>query len=139
MKRLGFYLGCIVAAATLSAACGSSYTPTSPSVPGSGGGGGGSSANVTISIVGMNGGQSFSPDPATVAVGQTVAWVNNDSTTHRIVQDGGAFDTGNLIPGATSAPITITTANAMPYHCSIHPTMVGGINTSSSGGGGGGS
>ncbi len=131
-------VGAVVALASLYAlACSSSSSPTMPSVTGGGGGG---SAAVTISIVGMNGSQSFSPNPASVPVGQTVRWVNNDpsSTTHHIVQDGGAFDTGDLAPGASSAAITINTASALPYHCSIHPSMVGAINGSSSPGGGGG-
>ena len=53
------------------------------------------------------------------------------------MQDQGAFDTGNLAPGATSAPITISSASAMPYHCSIHPSMVGVINGTSAGSPGG--
>ncbi len=120
-----------VAFVLLSAACGKSSGVTTPTPVGGGGGG---SANVTISIVGMNGSQSFSPNPANVPQGQTVAFRNNDTTTHHIVQDQGAFDTGNLAPGATSAPITISSTNSMSYHCSIHPSMVGVINGSSSGG-----
>jgi plastocyanin len=117
-------------------ACGGSSGPSMPSPIVTGGGGGGV---VTISIVGMNGAQSFSPNPASVPVGQSVRWVNNDSVhTHRIVQDSGAFDTGNLAPGATSSAVTINTAAAMPYHCSIHPSMVGSINGTGSTGGGGG-
>ncbi len=115
-------------------ACGSNSTPTMPTTPGGGGGGGGG-ATVTISIVGMNGAQSFSPNPASVTAGQTVAWVNNDSVTHRVVQDGGAFDTGNLAPGTTSSAIALNSAGAMPYHCAIHPTMTGTINVTASSGG----
>ncbi len=125
----------VVLAAAYQVACGGSSlsnpSPTAPTPPGGGG------ANVTISIVGMQGAQSFSPNPATVAQGQTVAFRNNDSTTHHIVQDAGAFDTGNLAPGATSAAITINTMSALPFHCSIHPTMVGTINGAVSGAPGG--
>jgi plastocyanin len=106
--------------------CGSSNAaPTAPS-----GGGGGGSAAVVITIVGMNGNQSFSPDPANVPAGQTVAWKNTDSITHHIVMDGGGFDTGDIPPGATSISITAP-SGAVSYHCSIHPTMVGGFNGSS--------
>ena len=106
-------------------ACGGSSTPTAPN-----GGGGGGNASVIITIVGMNGNQSFSPNPASVGSGQTVAWKNADSIAHHVVQDGGGFDTGDLAPGATSAAISIP-AGAISYHCSIHPTMVGGLNGSS--------
>ncbi len=80
----------------------------------------------------MLGSQSFAPNPATVSPGQTVAFRNNDSTTHRIVGDSGGFDTGNLAPGATSSPIAISSTAAVPYHCAIHPSMVGTINGSTS-------
>jgi plastocyanin len=109
---------------------------SSPAAPVNPPGGGGGSAAVTITIVGMNGGLSFSPNPASVAIGGTVAFRNADSTTHHIVQDGGAFDTGDLAPGATSAAITISSGSPFPYHCTIHPSMVGSINGSSSGPGG---
>ncbi len=112
-------------AAGLMAACSSnSSTPTGPTVT-PGGGGGGGAASMTITIVGQNGAQSFSPNPATVKAGQTVAWMNNDVTTHHIVQDAGAFDTGAIPPGATSSPITMSATGTFPYHCSIHPTMTG--------------
>lgn len=111
-------------AATL--ACGSSNsTPVGPPPP---------AADVTITILGMNGSSSFSPNPASVPVGKTVAWRNADTgaygggTTHHIVADGGAFDTGSLAPGSVSQPIKMNTAGAFPYHCSIHPTMVGTVN-----------
>jgi plastocyanin len=71
------------------------------------------------------------PFPASVATGSTVAFRNADSMPHHIVQDGGAFDTGNLAPGATSAAITIGSGTALPYHCTIHPSMVGSVNGSS--------
>ena len=79
---------------------------------------------MTISIVGVNGAQSFSPNPATLPAGQMVVWRNIDSITHRVVLDNGSLDTGNLAPGASSQPMSI---NGGPYHCSIHPSMVGTV------------
>ena len=87
--------------------------------------GGGGGADVTINIVGMNGANSFSPNPDTVLVGQTVAWHNSDATTHTATANGAAFNTGNISGGSTSAKITMSTAGSFPYHCSIHPTMTG--------------
>jgi plastocyanin len=78
---------------------------------------------VTITIVRENGNQSFSPDPATVPSGRTVVWHNIDTTTHRVVLNDGRLDTGNLAPGAFSQPMTLGVPG--PYHCSIHPDMVG--------------
>ena len=82
-------------------------------------------ADVTITIVGINGGNSYTPNPGTAKVGQTVAWRNNDGTTHTATADGGAFNTGNIGGGGTSTPIMMTTAGSFPYHCGIHATMVG--------------
>jgi plastocyanin len=82
---------------------------------------------MTIRIVGISGGMSFSPSSATVAVGQQVRWHNADSITHTASQDGGGFDTGAIPPGGTSGPITFSSAGAASYHCSIHPSMVGSL------------
>jgi plastocyanin len=76
----------------------------------------------------MLGNNSFAPNPANVQVGQQVRWHNADSVVHTATQNGGGFDTGLISPGATSAPITITTAGALSYRCTVHPTMVGTLN-----------
>jgi plastocyanin len=80
---------------------------------------------VTIEIEGMDGGRSFSPSPASVTAGQQVRWHNVDSIAHTATQNGGGFDTGSIAPGATSAPITLTTTGTIGYHCAFHPSMVG--------------
>ena len=97
---------------------GNSGNPTTPSptIPGV----------VTINVVAVNGAQSFSPNPATLPAGQMVVWHNIDSITHRVVLNDGTLDTGNLNPGASSQPMAINTGGG-PYHCSIHPSMVGTI------------
>ena len=38
---------------------------------------------------------------------------------------GTGFDTGTILPGAASAPITVSTPGTLGYHCVFHPTMVG--------------
>ena len=109
--------------------CGSSYSgsPPSPSptpipapaaTPGDA---------VTIDVIFENGAQSFSPNPATLSPGQMVVWHNVDRVTHRVVLNNGSLDTGDLSPGASSRPMPINTGG--PYHCSIHPSMVGTIST----------
>ena len=71
---------------------------------GGGGDGGGedppASNPVTVSISGVRGSNSFSPNPVSPG-GQMVMWRNDDGLTHRIVADNGSFDTGNLVAGAT--------------------------------------
>jgi len=82
---------------------------------------------VVIEILRENGNMSFAPATASLQVGQQVRWHNADSTVHTATQDGGGFDSGFLVPGATSAPITITAAGTLRYHCTVHPGMVGAL------------
>ena len=93
--------------------CNSSDSPTTP---------GGNTS--TITIVGENGLQSFTPNPAS-AGGRNVVWRNNDGDTHRIVANNGTFDTGNIAAGATSTAVPAP-PDGLNYHCSIHPTMMFG-------------
>ncbi len=78
----------------------------------------------TISILGERGAQSFSPNPASPG-GQMIVWRNDNGVTHRIVANDGAFDTGDLAPGATSTMVQMP-QGGLNYHCSIHPTTMFG-------------
>ena len=118
MRR--FFFASVLAASTfVVAACGG-YGTSSPSGPSDAPPPAGA---ITINIVRENGAQSFSPNPATVPKGQTVVWHNIDTTTHRVVLNDGELDTGNIAPGAFSQAMTLGAPG--PYHCSIHPDMVG--------------
>jgi plastocyanin len=103
---------------TSSLACGSSSSTTSPTPVSSG---------PTISIV-MNASTmtttAYQPNPMTVTIGSTVTWVNNDVTTHTSVAEAGAWNSGNIAPGASFSRMFVTTGT-FTYHCSIHPGMVG--------------
>jgi plastocyanin len=77
---------------------------------------------ITIDITSS---MTFSPGSASVQVGQQILWHNADSIAHTATQNGGAFDTGLISPGATSAPITLKTTGTIGYHCAVHPGMVG--------------
>lgn len=81
-----------------------------------------------VDIVGQRGSQSFNPNPST-APAQGLVWRNADGVVHRIVANDGSFDTGDLAPGASSAPVPVPAGGAN-YHCSLHPAMVGAINSS---------
>ena len=81
---------------------------------------------VTVNVVAVNGAQSFSPNPATVPAGQMVVWHNTDRVTHRVVLNNGSLDTGDLRAGESSQPMALSGGGG-PYHCSIHPSMVGTI------------
>jgi plastocyanin len=95
--------------------------PTSPTPPPT------STNAVTISIVGVRGKLSFSPNPASVTSGQMVVFKNNDVVPHRVILDDGTMATGEIAPGATSQELPLGAINKA-YHCSIHPSMVGSLN-----------
>jgi plastocyanin len=126
------YMFLRVAAATmLCVSCGGSggygssapSTPTAPSAPATPG-------VVTITINGIRGQLSFSPNPATCATGQTVVWKNNDSVTHRVIIDELNIDTGDIPAGATSKAMSLADVSK-GYHCALHPEMVGALNGAS--------
>jgi len=78
---------------------------------------------IVINVLGINGAQSFSPNPGSVPNGQLVVWHNVDTITHRVVMNDGEVDTGNIAAGAFSPPQALVAPG--PYHCTIHPEMVG--------------
>ena len=85
-----------------------------------------------VTIVGQQAANSFNPNPATPSASGSLVWENTDGVAHRIVANDGSFDTGNIAPGASSAAITIP-GDGTRYHCSIHPSMIGGVKSASGG------
>ena len=83
-------------------------------------------ASVMVSIISYFGQGSFNPNPITANVGDGIVFTNTDAREHHIVLDDGT-DVGDMMPGTSSAPLTLTTATAS-FHCTIHPTMTGTIN-----------
>ena len=83
----------------------------------------------------------FTPNPKVVALGGgasvSVRWVNQDisggdytmgtAVTHQIMSDNGAFQTSQPLGGNATYTISLTAAGSYPYHCNIHPNMVGTI------------
>jgi plastocyanin len=103
----------------------SGSTPTAPAAPSSP-----ASQTVTVAIIGSIGNQAYRPNPAAASSGDTVMFRNNDAAMHHIVLDDGSADLGEVAPGALSRGVTVRTANATRFHCTIHPSMVGSINGS---------
>lgn len=106
-------------ALALSSCGGSSSNPTTPTTTGT-----------VVSIVSGSSTlttTAYSPNPVSVPVGGTVTWRNNDNTTHTSTANGGSFDSGTIAPGASFSR-TFPTAGSFPYHCTLHPGMVGTVN-----------
>jgi plastocyanin len=79
----------------------------------------GAAATINIS------GSSFGSSP-TVAVGDEVEVINNDSIPHTWTSSDGVFDSGTLGQGDTFS-FTFEEAGEYPFVCVIHPTMTGTV------------
>jgi plastocyanin len=116
----------VSAIALLATACGSGYSTPSPSptpVPVTTG----SSTPITIPSGAFTlGNRAFNPDQLDVAAGTTVTWTNTDSITHTSTSDGSGWNSGNIAPGGQFS-MTFPNAGTFPYHCAIHPGMVGTV------------
>jgi len=77
-----------------------------------------------VSIAGF----SFSPAVLKVPVGTTVTWTNNDPTPHTITADDGSFDSGAVNAGGTFGR-TFDRPGTFSYHCALHPSMQGKVET----------
>jgi plastocyanin len=72
------------------------------------------------------GNRAFMPAELAVDAGATVSWMNTDSTSHTSTADGGGWNSGAIAPGAQFS-VAFPTAGRFPYHCAIHPGMVGTV------------
>lgn len=87
----------------------------------------GSSSSVTIPVGASSlGNRAYAPDDLTVAVGTTVTWMNTDSTSHTSTSNVTGFDSGIVAPGGQFS-FAFQTAGTFPYHCAIHPGMIGTV------------
>jgi plastocyanin len=76
----------------------------------------------TVSIANM----AFMPATITVSHGTKITWTNNDNMTHTVTADDDSFDSGNIAPGSSFSR-TFAVAGTYPYHCTIHPNMLGKV------------
>lgn len=77
----------------------------------------------TIEVRGME----FHPAELTVALGDTVVWINRDVVPHTATASGPPkWDTGHLMQGDSGGGRYVTRkAGVFHYICGLHPTMRG--------------
>jgi plastocyanin len=64
----------------------------------------------------------YSPEPMTVAVGDTVSWVNLGVAPHTVTAYDGSFDSGIMLTNATWS-FTPAAPGTYEYYCTLHPDM----------------
>jgi plastocyanin len=106
-------------------ACGgnSSPSPISPEpAPG-----GAPSSTVVIPVGAESlGNRAFTPGELSVTAGTTVTWTNTDTVSHTSTSNAAGWNSGTLAPGRQFS-FAFQTAGTFPYHCAIHPGMVGTV------------
>ena len=70
--------------------------------------------------------RAYMPDELNVAVGTTVTWMNTDSISHTSTSNAAGWNSGIVAPGGQFS-FAFQTAGTFPYHCTIHPGMVGTV------------
>jgi plastocyanin len=85
---------------------------------------------IIVSIVGNSGRNSYNPNPIEIKVGDTMTWINSDSSPHSVTSssnDGSiTFDSDVLRRGETFS-FTFDKEGQYPYLCTLHPSMVGTV------------
>lgn len=70
---------------------------------------------------------SFTPTTATVPVGTTVTWTNQDDVPHNVVSTEGKTLKSPVMDTDQKFSFTFTKAGTYPYFCAIHPKMTGKV------------
>jgi plastocyanin len=131
MKRIPLVLLAALALALAAAGCGSSKSSSSSSsssqaAPATSTASGGTASGKTVTIDMKN--IQFNPSSATVKVGQTVKWVNQDSAPHNV--SGGPLHSKTFGNGG-SFTYTPKKAEKISYVCTIHPGMTATLTVTS--------
>ena len=91
------------------------------------------SKSVSAVILGIDGDNSYSPEPIEIESGQTVTWINGDTISHTVtsgqdgdLDEGTLFDSDAIIPNQ-SYSLTFDSPGEFDYYCIYHPTMVGEV------------
>ena len=81
-----------------------------------------------VSIVGNSGTNSYNPNLIEIKVGETVTWINDDSSPHTVTSSSNdrTFDSDVLKRGETFS-FTFDKEGQFPYICTLHPNMVGPV------------
>jgi plastocyanin len=80
-----------------------------------------------ISIVGNSGSNSYDPNPIEVRVGDTVTWINDDSSPHTVTSSNGSTLESDIMRRGEAFSFTFDNVGEYPYFCTLHASMVGTV------------
>ena len=73
----------------------------------------------------------FQWGPVSAKVGDVITWTNSDTAPHKVALDDGSCTMSSSIAGSGGkASLVFSAAGTYPFHCSIHPSMMGTITIS---------
>ena len=118
-------LALAVGAVLMLAACGSSAASVAPAAS-TAANGCSQTANAAGAVAVSIKGFAFNPAQIAAKVGQAITFKNDDSAPHTATLVDGSCTTGNIAVAASDG-LVFTAAGSYPFHCKIHPSMVGTI------------
>ena len=83
--------------------------------------------SIPVGARSASGTSGFAPNPITVPVGTTVTWMNNDTIAHDVASDSAVWNSNSMAAG-TQFSFAFQTKGTFPYHCTVHPGMIGTVN-----------
>lgn len=92
-----------------------------------------SNQSTPVVILGLDGDNSYSPNPIEIKIGQTVTWYNGDAISHTVTSgrlgnpdEGSQFDSNAIIPNQYYS-LAFDLPGEFRYYCIYHPSMVGDV------------
>jgi plastocyanin len=89
--------------------------------------------SVLVTINGISGDNSYTPNPITINSGETITWYNADTVSHTVTSgsdgdpdEGQLFDSDAILSNQAFT-LKFDNKGTFDYYCVYHPTMVGEI------------
>ncbi|MDQ3854243.1 MAG: cupredoxin family copper-binding protein [Thermoproteota archaeon] len=80
-----------------------------------------------VSIVANSGSNSYNPNPIEIKVGDTVTWINDDSSRHTVTSSNDSTFDSDIMRRGERFSFTFDNVGEYPYFCTLHPSMVGTV------------
>jgi plastocyanin len=80
-----------------------------------------------VSIVSNSGSNSYNPNPIEIKVGDTVTWINDDSSAHTVTSSNDSTFDSDIMRRGETFTFTFDNVGEYPYFCTLHPSMVGTV------------